>query len=74
MMMLVVAGSLLIAAGFTTLSTFLFFVPPIHMYRQLKGAYELGKWSAIFRTTLLVGFACAAGGIFMTTAVAIGLS
>jgi hypothetical protein len=74
MMMLVVVSSMLIAAGFTTLATFLFFVPPIHMYRQLKGAYELGKWSAIFRTTLLVGFACAAGGIFMTTAVAIGLS
>jgi len=74
MMMLVVTGSLLIAAGFSTLASFLFFVPPIHMYRHLKGAYELGKWSAIFRTTLLVGFACAAGGIFMTTAVAIGLS
>jgi len=74
MMMLVVIGSLLVAAGFTTLASCLFFVPPIHMYRHLKGAYQLGKWSAIFRATLLVGFACAAGGIFMTTAVAIGLS
>lgn len=74
MMMLVVTGSLLIAVGFSTLASFLFFVPPIHMYRHLKGAYQLGKWSALLRTTLLVGFACAAGGIFMSTAVAIGLS
>jgi hypothetical protein len=44
------------------------------MYRHLKGSYELGKWSAILRTSALVGFAFAAAGIFMVTAVAIGAS
>ena len=72
MMLLVVGWSLLNAAGFTTLATLLFFVPPFHMYRHLKAAYELGKFSAIMRTMALVGFAFAAAGIFMAAAVAIG--
>lgn len=74
MMLLVVTGSLLIMIGFTTLASLLFFVPPFHMYRQLKGAYGLGRAGAIWRTTLLVGFAFAAAGMFMAAAVAIGMS
>jgi len=74
MMMLVIVWSLLTAAGLSTLGGLLFFVPPFHMYRHLKESYELGKWSAILRTSALVGFAFAAAGIFMVTAVAIGAS
>jgi len=74
MMMLVIAWSLLTAIGFSGLGVLLFFVPPFHMYRHLKGSYELGKFSAIMRTFALVGFAFAAAGIFMTTLVAIGSS
>jgi len=74
MMMLVIFWSLLTAAGLSTLGALLFFVPPFHMYRHLKGSYELGKFSAIMRTMALVGFAFAAAGIFMVTAVAIGAS
>jgi hypothetical protein len=73
MMMLVVSGSLLVAAGFSTLASLLFFVPPFHMYRHLKGAYELGRFSAIMRTIALVGFAFAAAGMFIAAAVAIGM-
>ena len=73
MMLLVIAWSLLVAAGLATLGNLLFFVPPFHMYRQLKGAYQLGKFSAIMRTMALVTFAFAAAGIFMATAVAIGM-
>jgi hypothetical protein len=29
-------------------------VPPLHMYRQLKGAYGLGRWSALWRTSALL--------------------
>jgi len=72
MMMLVITGSLLVAVGFSTLASLLFFVPPFHMYRHLKGAYELGKWSAIVRTMALVTFAFAAAGMFMAAAMAIG--
>jgi hypothetical protein len=35
-------------------------VPPLHMFVQLRGAYGLGKRSALWRTSLLVGFAFAA--------------
>lgn len=73
MMMLVIAGSLLVAAGFPTLGSLLFFVPPFHMYRHLKGAYELGRLSAILRTMALVTFAFAAAGMFMAATVAIGM-
>ena len=74
MMMLVVAGNLLIELGLTSIAGMLFFVPPFHMYRQLRGAYELGRFSAIMRTIALVTFAFAAAGMFMAAAVAIGMS
>ena len=74
MMMLVVAGSLLVEVGLTSLASLLFFVPPFHMYRQLRGAYELGKTSTILRTIALVTFAFAAAGMFMAAAAAIGMS
>ncbi len=72
MMMLVVAAGLLVAAGWTALAAFLFFVPPFHMYRHLKGAYELGRFSAVMRTIALVSFSFAAAGIFLAATVAIG--
>lgn len=31
-----------------------FLVPPIHIYKQLKGAYTLGRWNGLIRTTLLI--------------------
>ena len=34
----------------------LFLVPPIHMYAQLKGAYQLGTFGALWRTFWLVSF------------------
>jgi hypothetical protein len=74
MMMLVVAGSLLIEIGLSSFAGFLFFVPPFHMYRQLRGAYELGKFSAIMRTMALVTFAFIAAGLFTAAAAAIGMS
>ncbi len=72
MMMLVIASGLLVAAGASAVAGFLFFVPPFHMYRHLKGAYQLGRFSALLRTIALVTFAFVAGGLFMTAAVALG--
>ncbi|HET8750065.1 MAG TPA: DUF3667 domain-containing protein [Sphingomicrobium sp.] len=74
MMLLVVAGSLLIAAGMPGLASLLFFVPPFHMYRQLKEAYGLGRFSAIVRTMALVIFAFIAAALFFAAATAIGAS
>ena len=72
MMLLVVASGLLVAAGWPGLAAMLFFVPPFHMYRHLKGAYQLGRFSAVVRTMALVSFAFAAAGIFLAATVAIG--
>lgn len=73
MMMLVIVGGLLVAAGSSALAGFLFFVPPFHMYRHLKGAYQLGRFGALVRTMALVTFAFVAASLFMIATVAIGV-
>jgi hypothetical protein len=72
MMMLVVIGGLLIEIGLPGVASLLFFVPPFHMYRHLKQTYELGRFSAIIRTTALMTFAFIAAALFLAAAVAIG--
>ena len=72
MMLLMIVGGVLAASGLGAIAGFLFFVPPFHMYRQLKGAYELGRFSAIMRTIALVTFAFIGAGLFVATVTAIG--
>jgi hypothetical protein len=72
MMMLVIIAGLLVALGMSGWAGLLFFVPPFHMYRHLKQAYELGRWSAIARTFALVTFAFIAASLFAAATVAIG--
>ncbi|MCL6729916.1 DUF3667 domain-containing protein [Sphingomonas hankyongi] len=74
MMMLVIAAGLLVAAGASSIAGFLFFVPPFHMYRQLKGAYELSRFGTWWRTILLTTFAFIAGGLFFLVVAAVGMS
>ena len=59
MMLMVVALTLVGAAGVggEWIPFAVLLIPPVHMFAQLRGAYGLGKWSAFWRTTLLVGFA-----------------
>ncbi|HYC94274.1 MAG TPA: DUF3667 domain-containing protein [Sphingomicrobium sp.] len=71
MMLLLVVGSTL-GLVWPSIASLLFFVPPFHMYRQLKGTYSLGRWGALWRTTLLVGFAFAAIGMFAALIVGVG--
>ena len=71
MMLLLIVGSTL-GLIWPTIASLLFFVPPFHMYRQLKGTYRLGRWGALWRTTLLVGFAFAAIGLFAALIVGVG--
>ena len=71
MMLLLVAGSTL-GLVWPTIASLLFFVPPFHMYRQLKGTYRLGRWGALWRTSTLVGFAFAAIGMFAALIVGVG--
>jgi hypothetical protein len=56
MTLLVVAGALLGMAGVGGAAAFLVLVPPVHMYRQLRGAYGVGGWVAACRTALLLIF------------------
>ena len=72
MMLLLIVGGVLAATGFGGIAGLLFFVPPFHMYRQLKGAYELGRFSALVRTIALMTFAFIAAGLFVAAIVAIG--
>lgn len=71
MMLLLIVGSA-VGLFWPTIGTLLFFVPPFHMYRQLKGTYRLGRWGALWRTSLLVGFAFAAIGMFVALIVGAG--
>jgi hypothetical protein len=73
MMMLVILGGLFVAANLPSLASMLFLVPPIHMYRQMKGAYALGWFSALVRTTALMIFCFCAVVLFAVAMVAIGL-
>ena len=73
MMMLVIVGGLLVFAGMPGIASFLTFVPPIHMYRQLKGAYCLSWFSALLRTVALTIFAFVASSLFFLAALAIGV-
>ena len=48
------------AAGIPFLGVVLVLVPPLHMYRQLRGAYALGRGAALWRTGALLTIAVAA--------------
>jgi len=48
-------------------------VPPLHIYRQLRGAYHLGRFSAIWRTAALLVFAGVAMSLFLLLLLALGV-
>ena len=70
MMLLLVAATLI---GFLSpsIASLAWFVPPIHMYRQLRGTYGVSRLGGIMRTIALTIFAFVAIGLF--TAVIVGL-
>jgi hypothetical protein len=72
MSMLVVAGLLFGAVGMTSAAGLLWLIPPFHMYRQLKGAYGLGRAGALWRTALLLLFATIVLALFSAVLVGVG--
>jgi hypothetical protein len=48
-------------------------VPPVHMYRQLRGAYALSRLGALWRTVVLVGMTGVAMTLFLLVLVALGV-
>jgi hypothetical protein len=52
--LLVSVGTLLAAIGLNLIAPMMLLVPPIHMYRQLRGAYGLRRFGALWRTVGLM--------------------
>jgi hypothetical protein len=48
-------------------------IPPVHIYRQLRGAYRLSRWSAAWRTAMLLFFAVLVLTLFGLSLLAIGV-
>jgi len=71
MMLLLVAGSL-VGLVSPSAASLLWLVPPIHMYRQLRGAYAVSRLGALWRTVALTAFAFVAIALFALLLVAIG--
>ena len=72
MSLLVVAGLLFGAVGMAGMAGLLWLIPPFHMYRQLKGTYQLGRAGALWRTSLLTIFAFMVMGFFSAILVGMG--
>jgi hypothetical protein len=72
MSLLVIAGLLFGVVGMSTMAGLLWLIPPFHMYRQLKGAYALGRWGALWRTSLLTIFAIIVVSLFSAVLVGVG--
>jgi hypothetical protein len=73
MMFLVITGGLLVSAGLTSLASLLIFIPPLHMYRQLREAYRLGRFNALVRTIVLLVFSTIVSILFLMAMLAIGI-
>lgn len=62
-----------LGAGTAALGSLLCFVPPIHMYAHLKGAYRLGVFSALWRTCVLLWVATLALTTYLVFIISVGL-
>jgi hypothetical protein len=71
-MMLLLSAATLVGLLSSTVASFAWFVPPIHMYRQLRGAYGVSRGGALWRTILLTIFALVAISLFASLLVALG--
>lgn len=58
-------------AGIVNLAFFV--IPPVHIYRQLRGAYRVSRFGAAWRTYLLLVFASIALTLFLLLLLAIGV-
>lgn len=75
MSLMLIAFVLLRAAGLGggLLNLALMVVPPVHIYRQLRGAYALSRASAVWRTFALLFFSGVALTLFLALLLAMGV-
>jgi hypothetical protein len=71
-MMLLLTTGTLVGMVSTSVATIGWFVPPVHMYRQLRGAYGVSRFGAVWRTIALTIFAFIAIACFATLLVTLG--
>ena len=71
-MMLLLSVGTIIGLVAPSIASLAWFVPPIHMYRQLRGAYGVTAWGAVWRAFALSIFAFVAIGLFAALLVALG--
>jgi hypothetical protein len=69
--LLTVLGALGVSGGLIALAAMI--VPPLHMYRQLRGAYQIGRISALLRTAALVVMSGVALLLYMLGLLALGV-
>ncbi|GAA4768203.1 DUF3667 domain-containing protein [Stakelama sediminis] len=66
-----IAGGLGVTSGWLSLAGTA--IPVWHIHRQLKGAYRLGTFSAVWRTVVLIGFIGVVLILFIAALVMLGL-
>jgi hypothetical protein len=62
-----------LGVGTTFIGLAIVLLPPVHIYRQLRGAYTLSRFSALWRTAALLVFAFVAATIFFMLLLALGV-
>lgn len=73
MTLLAVLAAVMVRVGLSSLSGLLWLVPPVHIYRQLKGAYGLSRPGALWRTAALVFVIAITSSLFMLVLVTLGI-
>jgi len=73
-MLLIVIVSLCGALGISEAVIPATLILPVHIYRQLKGAYALRRFGALWRTVLLLIFAVIALSLFAMAVIVLGMS
>jgi hypothetical protein len=62
-----------IGLGGGLLQSLVLLIPPLHMYRQLRAAYQLSRWSALWRAFMLLIFAGFTSVLFLLLLVGLGM-
>ncbi len=73
MTLLVIVATVFGAVGWSALAGMMMIVPPLHMYRQIRAAYGLTRFGAVWRTALLTMFAILTFALFVTLLFTLGL-
>jgi len=73
MTLLAILAAVLVWAGASGFAGLLWLVPPVHMYRQLKGAYQLRWFGALWRTVALAFITAITSSLFLSILVGLGI-